>query len=184
MRGAGSLRATGADACRAAYSRSSFNSATPSKSDFSCDGSLGMKAPTCSRTISCVADEAQPASFPPRPQDCHAPITDARPWSGANHARSYALQLHALDHQYQLTPRDPITAIPGVRTRQGENTALETFVVDPEVSALPVKKLQARAARIVEEENLAAYQITTYARRTSPRIASKPLRISVAVRLK
>ncbi len=175
MRGAGSLRATGADACRAANSRSSFNSATPSKSDFSCDGSLGMKALICSRTTSCVADEAQPASFPPRPQDCHAPITDAR---------SYALQLHALDHQYQLTPRDPITAIPGVRTRQGENTALETFVVDPEVSALPVKKLQARAARIVEEENLAAYQITTYARRTSPRSASKPLRISVAVRLK
>ena len=53
-------------------------------------------------------------------------------------AGPYALQLYTLDHQYQLPPRDPITALAGLQTRQGKNTPFEALVIEHEAPALPM----------------------------------------------
>ena len=56
-----------------------------------------------------------------------------------------------------------ITARALVQVRKRENTALEALVIDHESTAFTMKKLQARAARIVEDEHLSIYSIPTHA---------------------
>ncbi|OUQ53945.1 hypothetical protein B5E60_05235 [Alistipes sp. An116] len=51
-------------------------------------------------------------------------------------ARPYVLQLHTFDHQYQLPPRDLITALAGLQTRQGKNTPFKALVIEHEAPRL------------------------------------------------